>query len=384
MLATILSTVKHSPTYNAETIEILRLIRSENVGTRTFYSLLQLYGDAKTALENIVELSLKGGRQKPISIFSKTAAEKEIEQLAKIGARLITYKDNDYPYLLKHIPDAPPVITVLGNPKLLSRKSVAVVGARNSSGNGILFAERIAKALGEQGYNVVSGLARGIDTAAHKAALATGTIAVIAGGIEHIYPPENEDLYRKIAEEGAIIAELPIGSVPRAQHFPQRNRIISGISLATIVVEANLKSGSLITARLANEQNREVFAVPGFPLDPRAQGTNRLIKQGAQLIESIDDLLESLPKENVQLRFEDISNNNFTPIRSLIIDEKTLSVARMKVSQLLSSCPIEIDMLLNQSKLELPVLYTILLELELAGKLERHSGNKVSLKYDIK
>ncbi|MDF2964884.1 MAG: protecting protein DprA [Rickettsiaceae bacterium] len=384
MLATILSTVKHSPTYNAETIEILRLIRSENVGTRTFYSLLQLYGDAKTALENIVELSLKGGRQKPISIFSKTAAEKEIEQLAKIGARLITYKDNDYPYLLKHIPDAPPVITVLGNPKLLSRESVAVVGARNSSGNGTLFAERIAKALGEQGYNVVSGLARGIDTAAHKAALATGTIAVIAGGIEHIYPPENEDLYRKIAEEGAIIAELPIGSVPRAQHFPQRNRIISGISLATIVVEANLKSGSLITARLANEQNREVFAVPGFPLDPRAQGTNRLIKQGAQLIESIDDLLESLPKENVQLRFEDISNNNFTPIRSLIIDEKTLSVARMKVSQLLSSCPIEIDMLLNQSKLELPVLYTILLELELAGKLERHSGNKVSLKYDIK
>jgi DNA processing protein len=384
MLSSILSSFKPSATYNAETIDILRLIRSENVGIKTFYSLLELYGDAKTALENIAELSARGGRAKPITICSKVAAEKELEKLDKIGASLISFKDKNYPFLLKHIPDAPPILTILGNPRLLNRKSIAIVGARNASGNGMIFTEQVAKALGQAGFIVTSGLARGIDTAAHKASLTTGTIAVIAGGIEHIYPPENEDLYYKIAEQGAIIAELPIGSVPRAQHFPQRNRIISGLSLATIVIEANLKSGSLITARLAVEQNREVFAVPGFPLDPRAQGTNRLIKQGAQIIESIEDLIENLPKENLQLRLEESNIRNFTALRPLIIDEKVLSQARRKLLELLSSCPIEIDMLFNQSKIELPVLHTILLELELAGKLERHPGNKVSLKYDIR
>jgi DNA processing protein len=384
MLSSILSSFKPSATYNAETIDILRLIRSENVGIKTFYSLLELYGDAKTALENIAELSARGGKAKPITVCSKAAAEKELEKLDKIGASLISYKDKDYPYLLKHIHDAPPVLTIFGNPRLLNKKSVAIVGARNASGNGMIFTEQVAKALGQAGFIVTSGLARGIDTAAHKASLSTGTIAVIAGGIEHIYPPENENLYHKIAEQGAIIAELPIGSVPRAQHFPQRNRIISGLSLATIVIEANLKSGSLITARLAVEQNREVFAVPGFPLDPRAQGTNRLIKQGAQIIESIEDLIENLPKENLQLCLEESNIKSFTALRPLIIDEKVLSQARRKLLELLSSCPIDIDMLFNQSKIELPVLHTILLELELAGKLERHPGNKVSLKYDIR
>ncbi|MFY9590277.1 DNA-processing protein DprA [Rickettsia endosymbiont of Halotydeus destructor] len=373
--------------YTLETINILRLIRSENVGSRTFFTLIKLFGNASTAIENIKDFSVRGGRAKPIKVFSQSEAEKELELLEKNKAKIITYKSPEYSRLLLEIYDPPPILSYKGNIKLLGyKKCVAIVGARNASANGCTFAYKIAQELADKDYVTVSGLARGIDSAVHQAR-PSQTIGVIAGGIDHIYPLENKKLFAELEAEGLIIAELPITTIPLGQHFPQRNRLISGISLGTVVIEASLKSGSLITSRLALEQNREVFAVPGFPLDPRCQGTNKLIKEGAHLVESIDDIVINLPqyeniiskKDNVMKDFVDV-NSDFKRLETKYIKHVT-EIERIQIVDLLSSVPIEFDYLQETTSLPLPIIYTVILELELAGRITRHSGNKISLIY---
>lgn len=369
---------KDIPSYSEDLISTLRLIRSENVGPRTFFALIKMFKNSTTALNNIQTFAKRGGRAKPITVYSKEEALSEIDNLNSIGARLIVYNDPHYSALLRRIDDCPPIISYFGNIELLQANSVAIVGARNASVNGRVFASKLAEQLVKSGLVVVSGLARGIDTAAHSAALPQ-TIAVIAGGIDHIYPPENKELFKKIAEQGLVIAELPVGEQPLGRHFPQRNRIISGLSLGTIVVEASMKSGSLITARFAAEHNREVFAVPGFPLDPRAQGTNHLIKEGAHLLESIEDVFENLQIDYTHLSEDsdlenldrDDGNNNH-----MLNDE-----FRTQILQCLSSSPISINQIIQFTSLPLPIVYTIILEFELAGKVTRSSGNKISINY---
>ncbi|WP_342267651.1 DNA-processing protein DprA [Candidatus Tisiphia endosymbiont of Empis tessellata] len=371
--------------YTKETIDILRLIRSENVGPRTFWSLIKIFGSSSTAIENIQEFSLRGGRSKPVKVFSQSEASKELELLEKNNAKIITYKSLEYSRLLLEIFDCPPILSYKGNIGLLSHeRCLAIVGARNASVNGRAFAARIAKELTDADYIMVSGLARGIDTAVHQVNISK-TIGVIAGGIDHVYPLENVKLFEQIQQEGLIIAELPIGSKPLGQHFPQRNRLISGISLGTVVIEASLKSGSLITARFALEQNREVFAVPGFPLDPRCHGTNKLIKEGAYMVESTQDIVTNLPHfSKVVSKSKDVANDSAENNQFKALDIKYANPItndmRMKVKELLSSTPIDFDCL-HQTQLALQVIYMIILELELAGKITRYPGNKISLIY---
>lgn len=372
---------KKNPDITSDLINILRLIRSENVGSRTFHSLIKMFGSASAALEKVADFSLRGGKTKAIKVCPLADAEREIEKLHKNGAKLIAYNDAAFSLLLRQIPDCPPILSYKGNKALFNSTAVAIVGARNASLNGKAFAGKIASELVRNDIAVVSGLARGIDTAAHEAAI-TKTIAVIAGGIDHIYPPENNKLFEQIAEQGLLIAELPIGSAPLAQHFPQRNRIISGLSLGMVVVEAGLKSGSLITARFALEQNREVFAVPGFPLDPRCQGSNRLIKEGAYLIENASDIIENLPlMTEIKTTMSDKLQDQID-FRTIKIDDALLNDrSRKKITESLSSMPVDIEQLIEATELPIPVIYTILLELELAGRINRHPGNKFSLMY---
>lgn len=381
MLKTLLAREK-PPAYSQETIDILRLIRSQNVGPKTFANLIKLFGSASAALDNVEEFSVKGGRAKPIKPYSIKDAAKEIEELEKNKSYLLTYKDIKYSDLLMQIHDFPPVISYKGNIDLLSSETIAIVGARNSSINSRTFAKKIAKELVSAGYITVSGLARGIDTAVHEADVSK-TIAVLAGGIDHIYPPENKKLYEKITNEGLLIAELPIGSKPLSQHFPQRNRIISGLSLATIVIEAGLKSGSLITANFALEQNRDVFSVPGFPMDPRCMGSNRLIKDGAYLLESSKDITAHITSSNkLKKSFEDSQNcsNSFrNSSHGASVDIKDTD--RAAIISLLSSSPVTYESIADETNFSLPVIYTICLELELAGRITRHPGNRISLIY---
>lgn len=367
-----------------ETLQILRLIRSENVGPRTFINLIKIFGNAGKALENVEEFSLKGGRAKPIKLYSESDAARELESLAKNNAKILSYKSSEYSKLLLQIPDFPPIISYKGNIDLLnSSRIIAMVGARNASINGKVFASKISKELSSKGYVIVSGLARGIDTAAHTACPAN-TVAVIAGGIDHIYPPENAGLYKQIAEEGLIVAELAVGTKPLGQHFPQRNRIISGLSLGTLVIEASLKSGSLITATQALDQNREVFAVPGFPMDPRSHGTNKLIKDGAILVESIDDIIDNLPNQgelkNLTPELNDL-NNDFKHLGSSYLQQIN-NTMRRNVLESLSATPINLEDLVSIVELPLQIIHVIILEYELAGKVNRHPGNNISLKFE--
>ena len=367
------------PTKDAELVSIIRLIRSENIGTKTFWHLMSIYQTAEEALKHTEELSIRGGRNKPIKIFSKNQAEEEIDNCVAKGIKILSYLDSNFPKLLKNIDDCPPLLFCLGNTSLLNRNKVAVVGSRNPSANGLRFAYKISKNLAEHNQVVVSGFARGIDSAAHKASLENATIAVLAGGIDHIYPPENEELYGQIAEKGLIIAELPLGSIPKAQNFPQRNRIISGIASGVAVIEAGLRSGSLITARIALEQNKEIFAVPSFPLDPHYQGNNYLLKQGAYLLESVEDILEVL--ENSLIK----KSSLFEQKKQFIISSKSnfsakeLADAKSRVINLIGASPASIDEIISITKLPIDVVLTIIVELELAEKIVRHFGNKVSV-----
>ncbi len=364
-------------------INWLRLIRSENIGPKTFQDLLRIYGSADKALEAAPRLSLRGGKNKPIKLFSTQGAEQEIENAGRKGAKIIASCQKEYPPLLKQIKDYPPIITVYGNLDVLTKNSIAIVGARNSSANGCRFAEKIARELGEEGFVVTSGLARGIDTAAHKGSLKTGTIAVVAGGIDKIYPPENKDLFNQIGKTGAVITEIAFGCVPVAQSFPRRNRIISGISLGTIVVEANLRSGSLITARMALEHDREVFAVPGSPLDPRCQGTNKLIKDGAHLIEKTEDVLDVIRSFSSirQAGLFEQGGGNFAAATNMPLNDAEIDKARPQIIEKIGASPTPVDEIIAQTGFNPNIVLTILLELELAGRLDRHIGNKVSLIY---
>lgn len=363
----------------AEKLGFLRLIRSENIGPRTFFQLMSMYKTAEKALQAAEGMSVRGGRKEPIKICSVEKAEKEIEQCEKIGAQIILHGEKAYPKKLSFIPDPPPVITALGDIHTLQMESIAIVGARNASANGFRMARSMAAQLAEEGYSIISGMARGIDTAAHKGALEKGrTVAVIAGGVDIIYPKENADLYQKIQESGAVIAELPFSTTPRAENFPQRNRIISGISLGTIIVEAAVRSGSLITARFALEQGREVMAIPGFPMDPRAEGPNKLIKNGAALVENPQDVIDAIKhagERKISGFFEE--TEDFIP-KSPPSDED-LSDIREVIINNLNASPTPVDSLIEITGAETSSVLGILLELELAGRLLRHAGGRVSL-----
>jgi DNA processing protein len=361
-------------------IDVLRLIRSENVGPVTFFNLVRQFGAARAALDAIPDLAAKGGKRTPALCYTVKDAEQEIAQVEKLGGRMLRFGEDAYPKLLTHIYDPPPVLTMLGFPTLWQNKpTLAVVGSRNASASSYQFAKKLAADAGAQGFTVVSGLARGVDTAAHAGSLASGTVAVMASGIEQIYPPENKALYESIAAQGAIITEQAYGVAPHSRAFPGRNRIISGMSLATVVVEASLKSGSLITARFALDQGREVFAVPGSPLDPRCKGTNSLLKQGASVCESMEDVIQVL-KQQLQLNLNESKTEEFEPLKPNVTDEGELNEARELVHSKLGYNAVLVDELLIQCQLTPNLLSLVLLELELAGRLQRHPGHKVSLK----
>ncbi len=363
---------------DVERLDWLRLIRSENVGPVTFFELMRHFGSAGDALQALPDLARRGGRRGSLRVGSRAAAEREVDALRAIGARFVALGEPDYPRPLAAIADPPPLLSMTGHGHLLNKRIVAIVGARNASASGNRFARRIAGDLGAADYVVASGLARGIDTSAHEGALATGTVAVVAGGIDVVYPPENEDLLARIAEGGVVIAEMPPGTVPQGRHFPRRNRVIAGVSLGTVVIEAAQRSGSLITARLAGEQGRDVFAVPGSPLDPRCRGSNNLIRQGAVLTESAADVVEVLESGFGRPAAEPAGPLFGAPPQAPI-DEATLDAARRDVLEKLGPTPVTVDEIIRQCQVTPSVVLTVLLELELAGRLDRHSGGQVSL-----
>jgi DNA processing protein len=365
------------PLSDRERLDRLRLIRSENVGPVTFRSLLRRFGSARAAIAALPDLAKRGGRSAPLRVCPAAQAEQELGAAGRIGARLLATEDGDYPVALAAIDDAPPLLYARGDASLLRRKAVAMVGARNASANGRRLAEDIARDLGAAGFVVVSGLARGIDHAAHRGSLDSGTVAVVAGGIDIAYPPDNEELQREIARRGVLIAEMPPGTVPQAKHFPRRNRLISGLSLGVLVVEAALQSGSLITARLALEQGREVLAVPGSPLDPRCRGTNNLLRQGAILAEGAADVIAALAGMSGTATLPAEPQNGWQ--LSEIAEDSGDDAAFRTVTELLGPDPVMVDELVRQCHLSAPAVRAVLLELELAGRLERHPGNRVSL-----
>ncbi len=364
---------------NTSLMDALRLIRSENVGPATFFNVIHHYGSAAKALEMLPELAKRGGRKRPIKRCDINVAEQEIEQTFAIGARFVMYGEEDYPEHMLHIHSPPPVLVMHGSPIWNAHENIGIIGARNASANGCNFAKNIAKELGEASYNTVSGLARGIDTFAHHGSLDSGTIAVIAGGIDTIYPPENKELYHKISELGCLVTEAPFGTTPQARHFPNRNRIIAGISRGLLVVEASKKSGSLITANFALEQGKDVYAVPGSPLDPRCQGTNGLIKDGAILTESAQDIIDNSPKLTASAAAEEPPHFSEPKDRSY---ESDISSLRELIDEKLSATPISIDALAEQTGIAIATINYILLEKELAGMIERHHGGLVSIVYD--
>jgi DNA processing protein len=355
----------------------LRLFRSENVGPVTFRRLLDHFGSAEAALEALPDLARRGGRKAPVRLASDSAIDEELENLARIGASLVVWGDPLYPLPLAATDDAPPAFAVLGDARMPMRPAIAIVGARNASLNGKRFARDIAEALGSAGLVVVSGLARGIDGAAHEGAIATGTVAVLAGGVDVVYPQENRALYDGIVERGAVVSEMAPGTQPLARHFPQRNRIISGLALGTIVVEAALQSGSLITARRALDQGREVFAVPGSPLDPRARGANDLLRQGATLVESAGDVLAVLDPQRPLPQPASLPKGPESPPQSPI-SQDVLTAARYKILESLNPSPLPVDELVRRCQLSPATVSLALLELELAGRIARHPGNQVS------
>jgi DNA processing protein len=362
---------------SAERLDWLRLIRSENVGPVTFRHLLRRFGSAAAALAALPDLAKRGGRAQPLKVHPRAAAERELAELARLNGRLIAFTEPEFPPALAAVDDSPPLLAVLGQDHLLMRPTVAIVGARNASANGRLIAGTLAREIGAAGYAVASGLARGIDSAAHEAALESGTIAVVAGGIDVIYPPENEALYRSISARGSVIAEMPVGTIPQARHFPRRNRLISGISLGVVVVEAALRSGSLITARFALEQGREVFAVPGSPLDPRSAGANGLIREGAILVQGAADVIAALASQKPPLSTGE--EPGFAAAPAADAAEREVADARPLLLELLSPEPVAVDELLRACPFSPAAVQTALLELELAGRLARHPGNRVSL-----
>jgi len=399
-------------------LDWLRLIRSENIGPRTFRSLVNRYGGAGPALEALPELAKRGGR--PITIATRDAVEREYEALQRFGAELICLGEDHYPPSLRAIESPPPVLIVLGDLSVFSRPAVAIVGSRNASAAGLAFAERMAGELAAQDFVIASGLARGIDARAHRATLRSGTIAVLAGGLDRIYPAEHEGLAREICERGVLVSEMPLGWEARGRDFPRRNRIVAGLSLGTLVIEAARRSGSLITARFASEQGREVFAVPGSPLDPRAEGCNDLLRQGANLCTQSSDVVEALapilrnglpepgslfdearhiePTEPLWDELDLFGEPAPATIAGHEMDEdpappllpqsagaptrrraEDFAAMAARIAGLLGPSPVTVDDLARLSDTSIADIRMVLLDLELDGRLERHGGNLVSL-----
>lgn len=361
-----------------ERLDWLRLIRSENVGPITFRQLLARFGSAGAALDALPELARRGGRKRPIAVCSRSVAEAELARLEDAGGYLVALCEPDYPRALAALEDAPPVLGCLGHAHLLRRDAVAIVGARNASANGRRVARQLAAELGAAGLLVASGLARGIDAAAHQGAIETGTGAVVAGGVDVIYPEENRELYEEIRTRGVMISEIAAGTVPQARHFPRRNRLISGMARGVLVVEAALRSGSLITARFAADQGRDVFAVPGSPLDPRARGCNNLIRQGAVLVESAADVLDVL-EGALRPPVEEPKAADFLGPAPSQPEEREIAEARQAIEDSLGPTPVAVDEVIRECHVSPAIVHTALLELELAGRLERHPGNRVAL-----
>lgn len=347
----------------SERVDWLRLARTPQVGPVTFHKLLQRYGTPAEAIGALPELARRGGRHQPLKVTDREAAEQEIEATDAAGARLLIACEADYPQLLAALDPPPPVITVRGPLVPDDHACCAIVGSRNASAIGLRFARDMAAELGRAGVVIVSGLARGIDGSAHAGALETGTIAVLAGGIGHIYPPEHAELHAAIGERGLLVTESPPGATPTARDFPRRNRLISGLSLATLVIEAALRSGSLITARFAAEQGREVMAAPGSPLDPRAKGSNRLIRDGAALIEDAEDVLEILRHAKRPATAEPPA-----PPWEPVDDHAEDAGEHDRLYALLSPSPVPVDELIRQSGLAPGRVHAVLIELELAGR----------------
>lgn len=351
----------------------LRLVRSDNIGPVTYFQLIARFGTAQAAIEAIPDLARRGGGRAP-RLASEARIAREMERVERLGARYLFIGRGLYPPLLAELETAPPALVVKGDPTLFDRPAVAIVGARNASAAACRYARGLARKLGEEGVAVVSGLARGIDSAAHDGTLESGTIAVVAGGIDIVYPPENAARQEAIAERGLLVSEQPPGVEPRARHFPYRNRIIAGLALGTVVVEAAPRSGSLITARQAAEFGRDVMAVPGSPLDPRAQGCNQLIRDGATLVQTAADVLEEIrPLAIRPMRQEDL------PYARPPAAAESAEAERRAVADLLGPTPVAVDELVRQSGATPAAVQTALLELELAGRLERHAGGRVSL-----
>jgi DNA processing protein len=368
----------------AERLACLRLNRTENVGPVTFREIINHCGGAERALAALPDLTRRGGRRSPVQIYPRDRAEAELEAAYKTGARPLFTIEPGYPAVLVHAGVPPPLLYVKGRTELFERPTVAIVGARNASAAGRAMARQLAAGLGAAGMMIVSGLARGIDGAAHEAALATGTVGVLAGGIDHIYPPEHEKLHQQIAEEGCLVTEQPPGYKARGNDFPRRNRIISGLALGVVIVEAALRSGSLVTARRAADQGREVFAVPGHPLDPRAEGTNMLLKQGATLITSAQDVLDALsPQIGSRPAGMEAGSQQLEPPP---VEDEGLSsslppeAAQLVALQALGAAPVSIDELARATGLPIRALSGILIELALAGRIERHGAQLVSLR----
>jgi DNA processing protein len=389
-------------------LDWLRLIRSERIGPRTFRALVNQFGGAGAALEALPDLARRSGRR-PLKIASRAEAEREMEALRRLGAVLVAQGEPDYPRTLQAIDTAPPLISVRGNPAVLSRPSVAIVGSRNASASGAAFTERLAGQLGREGYLIVSGLARGIDTRAHRAALESGTVAVLAGGHERVYPSENVPLLDAIlAAGGAVVSEMPVGWEPRGRDFPRRNRIVSGLSYGVVVVEAARRSGSLITARFALELGREVFAVPGSALDPRAEGTNDLIRGGATLCASAEHVaavLQPLIRRGEagteQGLYRDGAQDAYgeagplweeLDLPGLVSVERAPEAAIEQTASaepgsdtdvilaLLGTAPVAVDDLARQAELPVRNVQRVLVELELEGHVDRQGANAVSLR----
>ena len=396
---------------DGERLACLRLIRSENVGPVTFRQLINHYGGAVQALEALPELSKRGGKRRPITICTKAAAEAELQAAHKVGATPVFTIEPGYPKYLASIDTPPPMLYIRGRAELLSHPSIAIVGSRQSSAAGVKLAQLFARQLGEAGYVIISGLARGIDGAAHTASLATGTVAVLAGGLDNIYPPEHSGLYEQIRADGCLVSEQPPGFTPRAQDFPRRNRIIPGIALGVLIIEAAARSGTLVTARYAAEQGRDVFAVPGHPLDPRAEGTNRLLKHGATLVTEPEDVLSALrpltgwserPSERRDVGADVPFAVPMAQLSSVSGDHRETSIPerlrppplprdpaadlgavdRARILAALGPAPVDLDAIVRCTGLALRTVQIGLMELELAGRLARPGLGLIALMTD--
>lgn len=359
-----------------EIIDWLQLCRSENIGPITFFKILEHFGSVENALANFDNFLNSSKNSQKIKLCDRSIAIEEFEKTESFGGKILIFSDPLYPQLLREIADSPPLITIKGDLDLLSQEKIAVVGPRNASFNALLYAKKFTLLLGQSSVVSVSGMARGVDTAVHEASILSGTIAVLAGGINNIYPQENANLYQQISKCGLLLSEMPFDYIPKGPNFIQRNRLVSGLSIATVVIEAGIKSGSLATARFASEQNREVFAVPGSPFDPRCQGTNRLIKEGANIVTEVEDILSTTTKKNYY--------NKKTAQISQIKKEYNfsndqVSNARQKILEKLNSEPTNIDSLIFQLQIPINLFNTAVMELEIDNQVAVNYGKIVKL-----